>query len=150
MDLRTLKTLIELVEGSGLTELDVTEGEEKVRIVKGVAAGSYQQAYMVAQPQPLQMAPPPAAAPAAIVVEAEPKGVAVKAPMVGTFYRSGSPGAKPYVEIGSEVKVGDVLCIIEAMKLMNEIQAEHAGTITLAALENGQPVEYGQTLFVIE
>ena len=150
MDLRKLKTLIELVEGSGITELEVTEGEEKVRIVKGAAAGSYQPAYMMAQPQPLHMAPPPAAAPAAIVVEAEPKGVAVKAPMVGTFYRSGSPGAKPYVEIGSEVKVGDVLCIIEAMKLMNEIQAEHAGTITLAALENGQPVEYGQTLFVIE
>ena len=150
MDLRKLKTLIELVEGSGITELEVTEGEEKVRIVKGAAAGSYQPAYMMAQPQPLHMAPPPAAAPAAIVVEAEPKGVAVKAPMVGTFYRSGSPGAKPYVEIGSEVKVGDVLCIIEAMKLMNEIQAEHAGTITQAALENGQPVEYGQTLFVIE
>jgi acetyl-CoA carboxylase biotin carboxyl carrier protein len=150
MDLRKLKTLIELVESSGITELEVTEGEEKVRIAKAPPAGTMQHAYMVA-PQPAPAAAV-ASAPATPVATApiEPAGTPVKAPMVGTFYRSGAPGAKPFVEVGSQVKEGDVLCIIEAMKLMNEIVAEQAGTIIQAPVENGQPVEYGQTLFIIE
>ncbi len=143
MDLRKLKTLIELVESSGISELEVTEGEEKVRIVKSHTSPP-SQAYMLA-PQTPQVA-----APAAAAVPVEPSGFLVKAPMVGTFYRSGTPGAKAYVDIGSEVKEGDVLCIIEAMKLMNEMQAERAGVIRQVLVENGQPVEYGQTLFVID
>jgi acetyl-CoA carboxylase biotin carboxyl carrier protein len=152
MDLRKLKTLIELVESSGITELEVTEGEEKVRIAKAPPPAPMQHAYMVA-PQP---APAPAQAPAAngpatpAATATPPAGTPVKAPMVGTFYRAGAPGAKPFVEVGSQVKEGDVLCIIEAMKLLNEIVAEQAGTITQALVENGQPVEYGQTLFIIE
>jgi acetyl-CoA carboxylase biotin carboxyl carrier protein len=151
MDLRKLKTLIELVESSGITELEVTEGEEKVRIAKAPPAGPMQHAYMVA-PQSTPAAAPATSMPAAPVTTApaEPAGTPIKAPMVGTFYRSGAPGAKPFVEVGSQVKEGDVLCIIEAMKLMNEIIAEQAGTITQAPVENGQPVEYGQTLFIIE
>jgi acetyl-CoA carboxylase biotin carboxyl carrier protein len=149
MDLRKLKTLIELVESSGITELEVTEGEEKVRIAKAPPASAYQQGYMIA-PQQAPMPAPAAAAPAAPLPVAEPAGTPVKAPMVGTFYRSGAPGSKPFVEIGSLVKEGDVLCIIEAMKLMNEIVAEQAGTVTQALVENGQPVEYGQIMFIIE
>jgi acetyl-CoA carboxylase biotin carboxyl carrier protein len=149
MDLRKLKTLIELVESSGITELEVTEGEEKVRIAKAPPASAYQQGYMIA-PQQAPMPAPAAAAPAAPLPGAEPAGTPVKAPMVGTFYRSGAPGSKPFVEIGSLVKEGDVLCIIEAMKLMNEIVAEQAGTVTQALVENGQPVEYGQIMFIIE
>ena len=149
MDLRKLKTLIELVEGSSICELEVTEGEEKVRIVKTQAAPSG---------TTFMMAPPTMAAPAlqsqpvAAEVSADqpPTGTIVKAPMVGTVYRSGSPGAKSFVDIGSEVKEGDVLCIIEAMKLMNEILAEQAGVVRQIAVENGQPVEYGQVLFVLD
>ena len=149
MDLRKLKTLIELVEGSSICELEVTEGEEKVRIVKTQAAPSG---------TTFMMAPPTMAAPAlksqpvAAEVSADqpPPGTIVKAPMVGTVYRSGSPGAKSFVDIGSEVKEGDVLCIIEAMKLMNEILAEQAGVVRQIAVENGQPVEYGQVLFVLD
>ena len=149
MDLRKLKTLIELVEGSSICELEVTEGEEKVRIVKTQAAPSG---------TTFMMAPPTMAAPAlqrqpvAAEVSADqpPLGTIVKAPMVGTVYRSGSPGAKSFVDIGSEVKEGDVLCIIEAMKLMNEILAEQAGVVRQIAVENGQPVEYGQVLFVLD
>ena len=147
MDLRKLKTLIELVESSGISDLEVTEGEEKVRIVKFHAVPP-SQAYMLA-PQI-----PPVAAPVSVPYVAaapvEPPGFPVKAPMVGTFYRAGTPGAKAYVDIGSEIKEGDVLCIIEAMKLMNEMQAERAGVIRQVLVENGQPVEYGQTLFIID
>ena len=151
MDLRKLKTLIELVESSGITELEVTEGEEKVRIAKAPPVSAVQQGYMIA-PQQAPTAAPAAVAsvPAAPEVSAEPAGTPLKAPMVGTFYRSGAPGAKPFVEVGSQVKEGDVLCIIEAMKLMNEIVAEQAGVVVQTPVENGQPVEYGQTLFIIE
>ena len=150
MDLRKLKTLIELVESSGISELEVTEGEEKVRIVKSHAPPPAQ-AYMLAPaaPQVPQVSAPVAAQEAA-AQPVEPPGFPVKAPMVGTFYRSGSPGAQAYVDIGSVVKEGDVLCIIEAMKLMNEMQAEKAGVIREVLVENGQPVEYGQTLFIID
>ena len=151
MDLRKLKTLIELVESSGITELEVTEGEEKVRIAKAPPASAVQHGYMIAPQQAVMPAPAAAAsAPAAPVAPTEPAGTPIKSPMVGTFYRSGAPGAKPFVEVGSQVKEGDVLCIIEAMKLMNEIVAEQAGVVVQALVENGQPVEYGQTLFIIE
>ena len=152
MDLRKLKTLIELVESSGISELEVIEGEEKVRIVKTHAAASGA-TYMMAAPgttTPALQATPAAAPTPVVAAPAEPTGTHVKAPMVGTFYRSGSPGAKPYVDVGSEVKEGDVLCLIEAMKLMNEIPAEQAGVIRQIPVENGQPVEYGQVLFVID
>jgi len=148
MDLRKLKTLIELVETSGISELEVTEGEEKVRIVKSSSAPSGTMMMV-----PAQAAPAPAAAPAAPVPAAAPPaptGFMVKSPMVGTFYRSSSPTTASFVEIGSKVAEGDTLCIIEAMKLMNEIPADQAGTITQILVENGQPVEYGQPLFVIE
>ena len=150
MDLRKLKTLIELVEGSGITELEVTEGEEKVRIVKSGA--SAQNTVMYAAPSPIMHAAT-AAVPtlaAAAAPDPEPAGHAVKSPMVGTFYRSATPGGKALVDIGSEVKEGDVVCIIEAMKLLNEIIAEKAGTVRRILVENGQPVEYGQTMLVIE
>lgn len=152
MDLRKLKTLIELVEGSGITELEVTEGEEKVRIVKSGA--SAQNTVMYASPSPTMHASAAAAAApaiaAAIAPDPEPTGHAVKSPMVGTFYRSATPAGKALVDIGSEVKQGDVLCIIEAMKLLNEITAEKAGVVRRILVENGQPVEYGQTMLVIE
>ena len=152
MDLRKLKTLIELVEGSGITELEVTEGEEKVRIVKSGAPT--QNTVMYAAPSPLMHAPAVAAAApalaAAIAPDPEPTGHAVKSPMVGTFYRSATPGGKALVDVGSDVKEGDVLCIIEAMKLLNEITAEKAGVVRRILVENGQPVEYGQTMLVIE
>jgi acetyl-CoA carboxylase biotin carboxyl carrier protein len=157
MDLRKLKTLIDLVAESGIAEIEVTEGEDKVRIVKyGPAAVA---APMAMQPATYLAAPPampaglaPAAPPAAAAppsAEPETKGTAVKSPMVGTFYRSPSPGAKAFVEVGQAVKPGDTLCIIEAMKLLNEIEAEVAGEIRQVLVENGQPVEYGQPLFVI-
>ena len=151
MDLRKLKTLIELVESSGISELEVTEGEEKVRIVKSHAPPP-SQAYMLAPhaPQAPQIAAPSAAQDAMTQPAIEPPGFPVKAPMVGTFYRSGSPSAKVYVDVGSVVKEGDVLCIIEAMKLMNEMQAERAGVIREVLVENGQPIEYGQILFIID
>ena len=152
MDLRKLKTLIELVEGSGITELEVTEGEEKVRIVKSGAPT--QNTVMYAAPSPLMHAPAPAAAAPALAAatapDPEPTGHAVKSPMVGTFYRSATPGGKALVDVGSDVKEGDVLCIIEAMKLLNEITAEKAGVVRRILVENGQPVEYGQTMLVIE
>jgi acetyl-CoA carboxylase biotin carboxyl carrier protein len=149
MDLRKLKTLIDLVAESGIAELEVTEGEDKVRIVKqpGAHVGSGPSAATLAAlagPPPVASAPP-AGAPA----PDEPKGHEVKSPMVGTFYRSPGPGAKAFVELGQSVKPGDTLCIIEAMKLLNEIEAEVAGTIKEILVENGQAVEYGQVLFVI-
>ncbi len=153
MDLRKLKKLIDLVEESGIAELEVTEGEEKVRIVKGGAAP--REFYMSA---PMQMAPAPTAgapapAPTAIAppaAPAVPEGHVVKSPMVGTFYRSPSPGAKSFVEIGDTVKVGQTVCIIEAMKLLNEIECDKDGVVKAVLIENGQPVEYGEPLLIIE
>lgn len=155
MDLRKLKTLIELVEASGIAELEISEGEERVRITRTVAAG--QQMYTSAPQQIMASAPAPvvtvaAAAPVAPVEAAKPaaaEGHIVKSPMVGTFYRSASPGAKPFVDVGQNVNSGDTLCIIEAMKLLNEIDADQAGVIKAILVENGQPVEFGQPLFVI-
>lgn len=149
MDLRKLKTLIELVETSGISELEVTEGEEKVRIVKSGGAPS---GGMVMLPQAAPVAAPaaPAAAPAPAAAAPVISGFTVKSPMVGTFYRSSSPTSASFVDIGSKVAEGDTVCIIEAMKLMNEIPAEKSGTITQILVENGQPVEYGQPLFIIE
>ena len=150
MDLRKLKKLIDLVQESGISELEVTEGEEKVRIAKhstGPAPMSY------APQAPVMHAAPAAAAPAALAPAASeaalPDGHVVKSPMVGTFYRASAPGAKPIVEVGQSVAVGDVLCIIEAMKLMNEIEADAAGTIKAILVENGEPLEYGEPLFII-
>jgi len=154
MDLRKLKTLIELVESSGIAELEIQEGEERVRITRassGAAAAT--PAPAVAAPvqvsaAPAAAAPPPAAAEAPAPAE-EPEGHVVRSPMVGTFYRASSPGAKPFVEVGDTVQVGDTLCIIEAMKLMNEIEADQAGVVKQLLAENGQPVEFGQPLVVI-
>jgi len=151
MDLRKLKTLIELVESSGIAELEISEGEERVRITRTVA--SAQQSYTAA---PQQVMSAPVAAPvAAVAVAAEPakpavaEGHVVKSPMVGTFYRSASPGSKAFVDVGQTVNSGDTLCIIEAMKLLNEIESDKGGVITAILVENGQPVEFGQPLFVI-
>lgn len=152
MDLRKLKTLIDLVQNSGISELEISEGEEKIRIAKHLGAPA-QANYMVGAPAAQYMpAPAPAAAPAApaaAVVPTEPEGHAVKSPMVGTFYRSGTPGSPAFAEVGQTVKAGDTLCIIEAMKLMNEIEADASGVIKAVLVENGQPVEYGQTMFII-
>ncbi|WP_313297824.1 acetyl-CoA carboxylase biotin carboxyl carrier protein [Diaphorobacter sp.] len=154
MDLRKLKTLIDLVSESNVSELEITEAEGKVRIVKGGAAIVQQvvAAPMMAQPMAAVAAPavPAAAEGAAPAAAAAPSGHSVKSPMVGTFYRSASPGAKPFVEVGAQVKEGDTLCIIEAMKILNEIEADKSGTVTRVLAENGQAVEYGQSLFVIE
>ena len=148
MDLRKLKTLIELVESSGIAELEISEGEERVRITRTVAAAH--QIYAPApQPVAVSAAPQPAAPAAEPVKPAAPDGHVVKSPMVGTFYRSASPGSKPFVDVGQNVNSGDTLCIIEAMKLLNEIDADQAGIIKAILVENGQPVEFGQPLFVI-
>jgi acetyl-CoA carboxylase biotin carboxyl carrier protein len=151
MDLRKLKTLIDLVAESDIAELEVTEGESKVRIVKSSAAPQGQMVMMHPQsvPQAIVAPPPTAAETAAAAALAEPQGHIVKSPMVGTFYRSSAPGAAPYVEIGSAVKEGETLCIIEAMKLLNEIDADASGVIKQILVENGQPVEFGQPLFII-
>jgi acetyl-CoA carboxylase biotin carboxyl carrier protein len=154
MDLRKLKTLIDLVSESNVSELEITEAEGKVRIVKGGGAVVQQAASPVMMQQPAALsAPAPAAAapaPAAPVAAEVPAGHMVKSPMVGTFYRASAPGAKSFVEIGSQVKEGDTICIIEAMKILNEIEADKSGTIAQILCENGQAVEYGQPLFVIE
>lgn len=150
MDLRKLKTLIDLVSESNISELEITEAEGKVRIVKGGEAAPVQYVQTLAAPQP---AGPTAAAPAPAAASAEsaaPAGHAVKSPMVGTFYRSSSPGAPAFVEVGAKVNEGDTICIIEAMKILNEIEADKSGTITQILGENGQAVEYGQPLFIIE
>ena len=153
MDLRKLKTLIDLVAESDIAELEVTEGESKVRIVKSSAMPQGQMMMMPPQGMPQQYtapahAPAPAAAPVAAVA-AEPTGHIVKSPMVGTFYRSSAPGSPAFVEVGATIKEGDTLCIIEAMKLLNEIDSEVSGVVTKILVENGQPVEFGQPLFVI-
>ena len=155
MDLRKLKTLIDLVSESNISELEITEAEGKVRIVKAGAPGTPAPMMAYAMPQAVPMpadAPRAAAAPAAAESEAPPEetGHVVTSPMVGTFYRASSPGGKALVEVGSNVKEGEPVCIIEAMKIMNEIEATHTGTITKVLVENGQPVEFGQPLFVIE
>ena len=152
MDLRKLKTLIDLVSESNVSELEITEAEGKVRIVKGGVPSAVPMAHPVAHVAAASaVAPAAAPAPAAAqVAAAEPAGHVVKSPMVGTFYRAASPGAKAFVEVGSQVKEGETICIIEAMKILNEIESDKAGTITQILGENGQAVEYGQPLFVIE
>jgi acetyl-CoA carboxylase biotin carboxyl carrier protein len=152
MDLRKLKTLIDLVAESGIAELEVTEGEDKVRIAKFSPAPVAPSSPTTIVAGGLPAAPAPlAAAPAVAPVAApEPSGHVVKSPMVGTFYRSPSPGAASFVELGQTVKPGDTLCIIEAMKLLNEIEAEVGGTVKEILVDNGQPVEYGQPLFIID
>jgi len=151
MDLRKLKKLIDLVQESGIAELEITEGEEKVRITSVVASPQtvYAQAPMLAPAMPAAPGAAPAVASAAAAEPAQPEGHVVKSPMVGTFYRSPSPGAKAFVEVGQTVKAGDTLCIIEAMKLMNEIEADVAGVVKAVLVESGQPVEYGEPLFII-
>ena len=153
MDLRKLKTLIDLVAESGVSELEVTEGEDKVRIVKNPApiAAPVQQVYAAAPPAAPAPTPTSAAAatPAAEAAPAEPSGHAVKSPMVGTFYRSPTPGADSFVKIGDTVKEGQTLCIIEAMKLLNEIESDKSGVVKEILCENGQGVEFGQALFII-
>ncbi|MGH8744726.1 MAG: acetyl-CoA carboxylase biotin carboxyl carrier protein [Burkholderiales bacterium] len=152
MDLRKLKKLIDLVEESGIGELEITEGEERVRISRVSPSSVQATVTPVAQPVGATVTPPVspsiavASAPAA---PAEPEGHVVKSPMVGTFYRSPSPGAKAFVEVGQRVNAGETICIIEAMKLLNEIEADRAGVIKEILAENGQPVEYGEPLFVI-
>jgi len=147
VDLRKLKKLIDLVQESGIAELEITEGEEKVKIVKGGPV-SMMPAPASAMAPPAESRPAPAAAPAA-EAETGQEGHVVKAPMVGTFYRSPSPDAKVFVEVGQAVKEGDTICIIEAMKLMNEIEADASGSVKAILVENGQPVEYGQPLFIL-
>ncbi len=151
MDLRKLKTLIDLVSESNISELEITEAEGKVRIVKAAAASAAPMALMAA-PVALPLTAPANGAAAAPVPAAEPveTGHIVKSPMVGTFYRSASPGAKPLVEIGQTIKEGESICIIEAMKIMNEIEADKSGAVSKVLVENGQAVEFGQPLFVIE
>lgn len=155
MDLRKLKTLIDLVAESDIAELEVTEGDGKVRIVKSSAYPHSQQVMMMPQQMMQQpgaavaAAPAPAAPIEAPAAAAAPEGYLVKSPMVGTFYRSSAPGSAPFVSLGSSVKEGETLCLIEAMKLLNEIEADISGVITQILVENGQPVEYGQPLFVI-
>ena len=151
MDLRKLKTLIELVESSGIAELEIEEGEERVRITRAVASsGSASTVVLPASVPAASIPAAPAPAPAATPAPAgEAEGHQVRSPMVGTFYRAASPGAKPFVEVGDTVQVGDTLCIIEAMKLMNEIESDKAGVVKQVLVENGQPVEFGQPLVVI-
>ena len=149
MDLRKLKTLIDLVSESNISELEITEAEGKVRIVKGGEPAPVQYVQAMAAPAAAASASAAAAVPMA-AVEAAPAGHAIKSPMVGTFYRSSSPGAAAFVEIGSKVNEGDTVCIIEAMKILNEIEADKSGTVTQILGDNGQAVEYGQPLFIIE
>lgn len=143
VDLRKLKTLIDLVQQSGIAELEITEGEERVRISRGLPPGAPQAG---APAQAVSLAP---AAPAAAEPAAPPEGHVIRSPMVGTFYRSSAPGAKAFVEIGQAVKSGQTLCIIEAMKLLNEIEADRDGVVKAVLVENGQPVEYGEPLFIL-
>lgn len=153
MDLRKLKKLIDLVEESGIAEIEVTEGEEKVRITRATAAPApvYAAPSHVAAPAPAPAAAPAAAAaPAPAAPASRDLSNAQKSPMVGTFYRAPGPNAAAFVEVGQQVKAGDTLCIIEAMKLMNEIEAEKSGTVKEILVENGTPVEFGEPLFIIE
>lgn len=152
MDIRKVKKLIELLEESGIAELEIKEGEESVRITRNSPAS----APMIMQaPAPVAAAPlpPPTAALESATAESEstvPSGHVVKSPMVGTFYRASSPEAKPFADVGGSISIGDTLCIIEAMKMLNQIEADKSGTVKAILVENGQPVEFGQALFVIE
>jgi acetyl-CoA carboxylase biotin carboxyl carrier protein len=150
MDIRKVKKLIELLEESGISEIEISEGEESVRISRYPRPGAV--TTTVAVPAAPAAAPSSPAAPAAAAgtAPAPTRGQQVTAPMVGTFYSGPAPGAKPFVEIGTEVKPGDTLCVIEAMKMMNQIESEFAGRVVSILVENGSPVEFGQTLFVIE
>ncbi|WP_066252939.1 acetyl-CoA carboxylase biotin carboxyl carrier protein [Hydrogenophaga flava] len=154
MDLRKLKTLIDLVSESNVSELEITEAEGKVRIVKSAPAAAVAQvvaaAPVAAVTAPVVQAVADAASAAAPAAAPAPVGHTVKSPMVGTFYRASSPGAKPFAEIGQTIKEGETICIVEAMKILNEIEADKSGTITQILVENGQAVEYGQPLFIIE
>jgi acetyl-CoA carboxylase biotin carboxyl carrier protein len=147
MDLRKLKTLIELVESSGIGELEIQEGEERVRITRAGAPAVH---HITSHGIAAAAAPAAPAAPAVAEVPEEPEGHLVKSPMVGTFYRAATPGGKPFVDVGDAVQQGDPLCIIEAMKLMNEIECDKSGIVKAILVENGQPVEFGQPLVVIE
>jgi acetyl-CoA carboxylase biotin carboxyl carrier protein len=151
MDIRKVKKLIELLDESGIAEIEITEGEEAVRISRYPTGAAYAQAPVMAPATPQA---PAAAAPSAVAEPAaaapEEEGYLVSAPMVGTFYSSSSPGAAPYVQVGDRVSEGDTLCIIEAMKMMNQIEADVAGVVKSIRVQNGDPVEYGQTLFVID
>lgn len=151
MDLRKLKTLIDLVSESGVAELEITEGEDRVRIVNrnGAAPVQVHQPVTVAQPMPVPV-PAPEVAPAPAPTAPQQTGTPLTSPMVGTFYRAPSPGADPFVKVGDTVKKGQVVCIIEAMKLLNEVEADIDGTVKEVCVENGQPVEFGQSLFIIE
>ena len=151
MDLRKLKTLIDLVSESGVAELEITEGEDRVRIVNrnGAAPVQVHQPVTVAQPMPVPV-PAPEVAPAPAPTAPQQTGTPLTSPMVGTFYRAPSPGADPFVTVGDTVKKGQVVCIIEAMKLLNEVEADMDGTVKEVCVENGQPVEFGQSLFIIE
>ena len=148
MDLRKLKKLIDLVEESGISELELTEGEEKVRISRALMHSTAPITHYVNAPAAQAASAPPAPA-ASESVAAAVEGHIVKSPMVGTFYRSSSPDAKPFVDVGSKVAAGETICIIEAMKLLNEIESDFTGVIKKILVENGQPVEYGEPLFVI-
>ncbi len=162
MDLRKLKTLIDLVSDSNVTELEITEAEGKVRIVKGPVASAApvltqqvmvpaaQVAAPIAAPTVAEIAEAAAVTASAVAAEAAAAGHTVKSPMVGTFYKSSSPGAAPFVQVGDTVKEGDTLCIIEAMKILNEIESDKSGTVKQVLCENGQAVEYGQALYIIE
>ena len=157
MDLRKLKTLIDLVSESNISELEITEADGKVRIVKADPAAAANAHALAHASQPMMMMAPvpvaaaaPAAAPEVAAAPPEPVGHTVKSPMVGTFYRSANPGGKPFAELGASIKEGEPICIIEAMKIMNEIEADRSGTVTRILCENGQAVEFGQALFVIE
>jgi len=152
MDLRKLKTLIDLVSESNISELEITEAEGKVRIVKGVPGMMAAPTMMMAAPSaaPVAAAAGAAPPPAALETTNEPAGRVVKSPMVGTFYRAASPGAKPFVELGDPIKEGEPICIIEAMKIMNEIEADCSGKILRMLCDNGQAVEFGQPLFIVE
>lgn len=151
MDIRKVKKLIELLDESGIAEIEITEGEESVRISR-VSRMQPPEQFAPAYPPPPAAPPPaaPAAAPAAAPSEPEDDGYVVTAPMVGTFYSASSPGSPPFVQVGDRVKQGDVLCIVEAMKMMNQIEAEVSGTVKAVKVQNGEPVEYGQVLFVID
>jgi acetyl-CoA carboxylase biotin carboxyl carrier protein len=149
MDIRKVKKLIELLEESGISEIEISEGEESVRISRYPKPGAVMAAPMAAAPAPVAAAAPAVGAPAP-TPPAPVRGQQVTAPMVGTFYSGPAPGAKPFVEIGTEVKPGDTLCVIEAMKMMNQIESEFAGRVVSVLVENGSPVEFGQPLFVIE
>lgn len=151
MDIRKIKKLIELVEESGIAELEISEGEESVRISRNFS-GQVTAAPQMIMPQAAPVAAPVAAAPAAApaVADAAPSGHLMRSPMVGSFYRSSSPEAKPFVEVGQHVNVGDTLCIVEAMKMMNQIESDKAGVIKAILVENGQAVEFDEPLFIIE